>query len=58
MTTTDIVLRINDAIRNGDQRDLDELAAQVSDLLIEKTAINAWIALIETAGESIAGEFH
>jgi len=56
MTTTDIVLRINDAIRTGDQSDLDDLATQISDLLIEQTAIDAWLALIETAGESIAGE--
>jgi len=58
MTTTDIVLRINDAMRTGDQRDLDDLSTQISDLLIEQTAIDAWLALIETAGESIAGELH
>jgi hypothetical protein len=57
MTTTDIVLRINDAIRTGDQRDLDDLATQINDLLIEDTARDAWLALIETAGEAIAGEF-
>jgi hypothetical protein len=57
MTTTDIVLRINDAIRSADPSDLYDLSAAVSDLLIEQTAIDAWLALIETACESIAGEF-
>jgi hypothetical protein len=57
MTTTDIVLRINDAIRTGDQRDLDDLATQIHDLLIEETARDAWLALIETATDAIAGEF-
>lgn len=37
MTTTDIILRINDAIRTGDQLDLDTLANHISDLLIEDT---------------------
>ena len=57
MTTTDIILRINDAIRTGDQLDLDELATQISDLLIEDTLRDAWLALIETASESIDGAF-
>jgi len=57
MTTTDIVRRIKDAIRWGDSSDLEDLAAQVSVLLIEQTAIDAWLALIETTGASIAGEF-
>lgn len=55
MTTTDIILRINDAIRTGDQLDLDDLATQINDLLIEDTLRDAWIALIETASQSIAG---
>ena len=41
MTTTDIVLRINDAIRSSDPSDLYDLSAAVSDLLIEQTAIDA-----------------
>ena len=57
MTTTDIILRINDAIRTGDHLDLDELATQISDLLIEDTLRDAWLALIETASESIDGAF-
>ena len=55
MTTTDIILRINDAIRTGDQLDLENLANQISDLLIEDTLRDAWLALIETASESIDG---
>lgn len=57
MTTTDIILRINDAIRTGDQLDLETLANQISDLLIEDTERDAWLALIETASESIYGDF-
>jgi hypothetical protein len=57
MTTTDIILRINDAIRSGDQLDLETLANQISDLLIEETLRDAWLALIETASESIDGAF-
>ena len=57
MTTTDIILRINDAIRTGDQLDLETLANQISDLLIEDTIRDAWLALIETASESIDGAF-
>lgn len=57
MTTTDIILRINDAIRTGDQLDLETLANQISDLLIEDTLRDAWLALIETASESIEGAF-
>ena len=57
MTTTDIILRINDAIRTGDQLDLETLANQISDLLIEDTLRDAWLALIETASESIDGAF-
>lgn len=57
MTTTDIILRINDAIRTGDQLDLETLANQISDLLIEDTLRDAWLALIETASESIDGTF-
>ncbi len=57
MTTTDIILRINDAIRSGDQDDLDTLATQINELLIEETLRDAWIALIETASESIDGAF-
>ena len=57
MTTTDIINRINDAIRTGDQLDLETLANQISDLLIEDTLRDAWLALIETASESIDGAF-
>lgn len=57
MTATDIILRINDAIRTGDQLDLETLANQISDLLIEDTLRTAWLALIETASESIDGAF-
>lgn len=57
MTNTDIILRINDAIRNGDQLDLEDLANTISDLLIEDTLRDAWLALIETASESIDGVF-
>lgn len=57
MTTTDIINRINDAIRTGDQLDLKTLANQISDLLIEDTLRDAWLALIETASESIDGAF-
>lgn len=55
MTTTDIILRINDAIRNGDQLDLENLSHTVWDLMIEDTLRTAWLALIETASESIDG---
>lgn len=57
MTTTDIVLRINDAIRTNDQRDLITLATQIDNLLIEDTMRGAWLALIETATEAIEGAF-
>ena len=57
MTTTDIILRINDAIRTGDQLDLETLANQINDLLIEDTLRGAWRALIETASASIDGAF-
>lgn len=57
MTTADIILRINDAIRTSDQRDLITLATQIEDLLIEQTTRGAWLALIETASESIDGAF-
>lgn len=55
MTTIDIVNRINDALREGDQLDLDHLATQIADLLIEDCERDAWLALIETASESIDG---
>ena len=57
MTITDIILRINDAIRNGDQLDLENLRHLVWDLMIEDAQRNAWLALIETASESIDGAF-
>lgn len=57
MTTTDIILRINDAIRNGDQLDLENLSHTIWDLMIEDTLRTAWLALIETAIESIDGAF-
>ena len=57
MTNTDIILRINDAIRNGDQLDLEVLGNTVADLMIEDTMQAAWLALIETASESIDGAF-
>lgn len=57
MTITDIILRINDAIRNGDQLDLENLRHLVWDLMIEERQRNAWLALIETASESIDGAF-
>lgn len=57
MTNTDIILRINDAIRTGDQLDLENLLHQINDLLIEETERAAWLALIETASESIDGAF-
>lgn len=55
MTNTDIILRINDAIRSGDQIDLDDLAGQIGDLLIEDIQRDAWLALIETAQDAING---
>jgi hypothetical protein len=57
MTTIDIILRINDAIRSGDQLDLQQLANQINDLFIEDTLRDAWLALIETASDSIDGAF-
>lgn len=57
MTNTDIINRINDAIRSGDQLDLHDLATQINDLLIEDTLRDAWLALIDTASESIDGAF-
>lgn len=57
MTTTDIILRINDAIQNSDQLDLIELAQQIDRLLLEDTLRDAWLALIETASDSIDGAF-
>lgn len=57
MTTTDIILRINDAIRTGDQLDLENLSHTVRGLMIEDTLRGAWLALIETASESIDGAF-
>jgi len=57
MTTTDIILRINEAIRYGDHLDLGLLANTIGDLLIEETLREAWLALIDTASESIDGAF-
>ena len=57
MTTTDMLNRINDALRTGDQLDLESLANQVGDLLMEKSAKDAWLALIETASETLDGAF-
>ena len=57
MTNTDIILHINDAIRNGDQLALVVLANTIADLMIENTMRAAWLALIETASESIDGAF-
>lgn len=57
MTSIDMILRINDAIRGGDQLDLDRLAETVADLLITDDERDAWLALIETASESVDGAF-
>ena len=57
MTTTDMLNRINDALRTGDQLDLESLANQVGDLLMEESAKDAWLALIETASETLDGAF-
>lgn len=57
MTTTDIILRINNAIRTEDQKDLIDLSFEVETSLIEETEWVAWLALIETASESIDGAF-
>lgn len=57
MTTLETINRINDAIRNGDQLDLESLRHVVWGLLIEDDLRNAWLALIETASESIDGSF-
>jgi len=57
MTTIDIILRINDAIRNNDQLDLSRLADQIDMQLIEDKLCDAWLALIETASDSIDGAF-
>ena len=57
MTTIDIILRINDAIRNGDQEDLAILGNTVAELLIEDKMRDAWMALIETAADCIDGAF-
>ena len=57
MTNIDIILRINDAIRNGDQEDLAILGNTVAELLIEDKMRDAWMALIETASDSIDGAF-
>jgi hypothetical protein len=53
MTTTDIILRINDAMRDGDTHDLERLAATIRDLLMEERQQQAWLALIESAAELI-----
>jgi len=55
MTNTDMILRINDAIRTGDLDDLETLIQQVNNLMIEETAEDAWLALIETAQDAING---
>ena len=55
MTNTDIILRINDAIRSGDLDDLETLIQIVNGLMIEETALDAWLALIETAQDAING---
>lgn len=55
MTTTDMILRINDAIRSNDLDDLDALTEQVNNLMIEETAHDAWLALIETAQDALNG---
>ena len=57
MTTIDIILRINDAIRNSDQEDLEKLAGTIAELFIEEKLRDAWIALIETASEAIDGVY-
>lgn len=57
MTTTDMLNRVNDALRTGDQLDLATLENQVSDMLMEDSAKAAWLALIETASETLDGAF-
>lgn len=57
MTTTDMLNRVNDAIRSGDQNDLDVLAAYIDGLMIEESLRAAWLALIETAQQVLEGEF-
>ena len=57
MTSIDMILRINDAIRGGNQLDLDRLAETVADLLMTDDERDAWLALIETASESMDGAF-
>jgi hypothetical protein len=57
MTTTDIVLRINEALRTGDQLDLENLSNYIDGLLMADTEKSAWLALIETASDSIDGAF-
>lgn len=53
MTTTDMLNRINDAIRTGDMDDLLDLARHIRDLLISETERDVWLALIETATEVV-----
>lgn len=53
MTTTDMLNRINDALRSGDDDDLHTLADQIRGLLIDATEAACWLALIETAIETI-----
>jgi hypothetical protein len=53
MTTIDIINRINEDIRTGDIEDLEFVAGYVRELLIEGALIDALIALIQTAQETI-----
>lgn len=55
MTTTDIILRINDAIRTSDQDDLYDLYAHVIYMAEEDRECEAWMALIESVSDTIGG---
>lgn len=53
MTMTDMILRINDALRSRDTSDLEVLTSYVDGLLICEKERGAILALIETSWETI-----
>jgi hypothetical protein len=55
MTSTDMILRINDALRNGDVADLFKMAEMVDGLMMAEEEKAAWQALIETSIDTLEG---
>ena len=53
MTNTSMTRRIANALRSGDQAELDAMASDVDNLMIIDEEKAAWLDLIEAAMEAI-----